>query len=299
MGAMGIDEHDVVALFLAERRAETTRAAYLRDLRAFFGAEAGAEEVEAFLSLPPRAVVKRLTQYKASLISRKLSENALNRYLASIRSFLRFAHRMERATTDGRGAVDGERVQGYRDTRGVGVEAMKALLALPGGDLAGLRDKAMLRLLLENGLRRNEVVTLDVEHFEPQESRVWVKGKGKGTQRVAISLSKAATRAVEEYLRLAGHKSGALFLNATGGRLSGAGLYQIVRGYGEQLGVKLSPHKLRHSAITAVLEMTSGDLRKGQKFSRHSSIQTLMVYDDARRNPASELAEGLSGLLGG
>jgi integrase/recombinase XerC len=294
---MPVDDHEVVALFLEGRRSEGTRSEYRRDLQAFLGKDASRDEVEAFLTAKPREIIRRLAQWKAELIARPVSEATLNRYLASLRSFLHFAYRMERSTIDGRGTVDGERVEGYRDTRGIGVEQMRKLLRLPGEGLLGSRDRAMLRVLLENGLRRNELATLDVEHFDREKREIRVKGKGKGTQRVLMRLSPAAAEAIQSYLDASGHQVGALFRNARGERLTTDGLYFLIREYGNQLGVSLSPHKLRHSCITAALNMTN-DVRAVQRLSRHANLSILAKYDDNRRDQAGEVSEGLSGLLG-
>ena len=58
----------------------------------------------------------------------------------------------------------------------------------------------------------------------------------------------------------------------------------------------MSPHRVRHSSITAALEATGGDVRRVQKLSRHSSLNTLMLYDDARKNHQREVTDLLVGL---
>jgi integrase/recombinase XerC len=59
----------------------------------------------------------------------------------------------------------------------------------------------------------------------------------------------------------------------------------------------MSSHRLRHSAITAALDATDGNVRKVQKLSRHAKIETLMIYDDARENAQGELSDLLSDAL--
>jgi integrase/recombinase XerC len=60
---------------------------------------------------------------------------------------------------------------------------------------------------------------------------------------------------------------------------------------------KLSPHRLRHSSITAALDATGGDVRKVQKLSRHADLNTLMIYDDNRRDEQGELSDILADLV--
>ena len=59
----------------------------------------------------------------------------------------------------------------------------------------------------------------------------------------------------------------------------------------------MSPHRIRHSAITTALDVTGGDVRRVQKLSRHSNLNTLMIYDDNRRNAQGEITALLDGLV--
>jgi integrase/recombinase XerC len=85
-----------------------------------------------------------------------------------------------------------------------------------------------------------------------------------------------------------------LFLNfdraGKGARLTGAGLYAMLKNLGASVGLVVRPHGLRHSAITAALDATGGDVRRVQRFSRHRDLRVLTVYDDARRDMAGEVA---------
>jgi integrase/recombinase XerC len=69
-----------------------------------------------------------------------------------------------------------------------------------------------------------------------------------------------------------------------GHRLIGDGIPKIVVCHSEKAGIKkqMSPHRIRHSAITAALDATDGDMRKIQKLSRYRNLNTLMIYDDNR-----------------
>jgi integrase/recombinase XerC len=296
---------DPVALLLADKRSPATRRAYAADLADFFGGPPHPAAVEAFVRQAPDAVAQQLAAYKGRLIARALSEATVNRRLSAVRSLLKFCHRLGYAQTDGRGLVDGEKSRAYRDTRGIGLAALGRLIQAPAAEgVAGLRDRALLRLLAENALRRAEVVGLDVADFQPAERRIMVRGKGRGTEQEPMTLSPAAAGALAAYLGAAGHTDGALFRNrdrrTAGGRLTTKSLRELVRRYGEQIGVAdLAPHKLRHSAITAALDLTGGDVRRVQKLSRHRRLETLLIYDDNRSDVAGELAGMLSGALGG
>ncbi len=64
-----------------------------------------------------------------------------------------------------------------------------------------------------------------------------------------------------------------------------------------KISKKLSPHRIRHSGITAALEATGGDVRKVQKLSRHANLNTLMIYDDNRQDVQGEISDLLADLV--
>lgn len=301
---------DVVALLLADKRSPATRRAYRQAIIHFFGRQPTPEDAQEFAALPTPAVALRLASYKARMITDGVSEATINLRLAAVRSLLKLCYRFGYSQTDGAGLVDGEKVRAYRDTRGIGLAEMRALIAAPGTNtIKGLRDTALLRLLLENALRRAEVVALDIGDLQREQQRLLIIGKGRGTQQEPVTLSSAAVEAIASYIEAGGHGAdpGApLFLNVDhrpstrGGRLTSDGIYSIVRTYGTLIGVPhLTPHKLRHSAITAFLDVSGGDVRRAQRLSRHVQIQTLMLYDDNRQDLQGEATRLLSGLLDG
>lgn len=297
--------HDPIAMLLADKRSPATRRAYEGDLRDFFGGAPVPDQVGAFLALPAPALALRLNQYKAGLLERGAAEATVNRRLAAVRSLLKFSHRLGLATTDGRGLVDAEKVKSYRDTRGVDVGTLKKLTKAPGTDtLRGKRDTALLRLLAENALRCAEVCGLDVADFYRNACRLMIRGKGRGTQKEPVTLSQGTVDAIAAYLEEAGHADGALFRNldrrpgCQGDRITTNGLRFIVGEYGRLAGVEgLTPHKLRHSAITAALDAHNGDVRKVQRLSRHAKLETLQRYDDNRADLQGEVTNTLARLL--
>ncbi len=171
------------------------------------------------------------------------------------------------------------------------------------------RDLALLGILIENALRRGEVCALDVGDFDSGARALWVRGKGRGGQKERITVSPDLAEKIAAYLALGGwgdDKSGALFRNLDprpdhrGARLTPDGLYSLVGAYGRAVGLtRLTPHQLRHSAITLALDATGGDVRRVQRLSRHRKLETLMIYDDNRADMQGEVSGLLSGLVGG
>jgi integrase/recombinase XerC len=313
---------NIIDLLLADKRSPQTRRAYSIDLKDFFttfngGAAPSPAAVQMFLSLPTPKIAESLAFYKSNLRDRGMAEASINRRLAAVKSLLKFGYRLGMCATDGRSLIDGERVQSYRDTRGIDLAHMKQLVAAPlqkhGPTPIALRDTAILLLLCENALRRAEVCKLNEEDLDERESTLRVFGKGKGTQSLKVTVSTVFIVAVKRYLETKQSTSKypfestfekPLFLNFSRNsgqgnkRLTADGLYKIVGQYGELLGVAdLTPHKLRHSAITAALDATGGDVRKVAKLSRHAKIETLLIYDDNRKNVQSEMTGLLSDLL--
>ena len=260
-------------LLLQDKRSPATRRAYKSDLIHFFGQDPAPDVVREFAGQAVPQLAQRMVLYREEMRVAGLAPATINRRLSAVKSLLKLCYRLGLAVTDGRGLVDGEKSKAYRDTRGTGVANLKALLALPDREtLKGLRDYAILRLLCDNALRRAEVCALNVGDFWPAEKRLSILGKGR-TEKEFVTLHPSSAEAVSTYLLAAGHWDGALFLTCdhrphmAGARLGATGLYDIIKTYGSQIGLKLTPHKLRHSAITAALDATGGDIRKVQKLS--------------------------------
>ncbi len=164
------------------------------------------------------------------------------------------------------------------------LEQVELLLQLP--DLSspyGLRDKAMLELMYATGLRISELGALSFEALYLEESFLRITGKG-GKERI-VPIGDTAIHHIREYVekgRTALGKKQAgnfLFLNRNGGQISRQGLWKIIKGYAAKLGISstLSPHTLRHSFATHLLEK-GADLRSIQMMLGHSSITTTEIY---------------------
>jgi integrase/recombinase XerC len=299
------NQRDLVAELLADKRSPNTRVAYERDLRDFFSVVAGAIAtpilVAEFLNLERFAAISLVLKYKAHLIDKGLAEATVNRRLAAVRSLVNYARKVglcQYSLED----IQGEKTKKYRDTSGVSAAQFKKVLATcDRSTLKGKRDYAILHLLWSNALRRNEVASLDIKHFESQ--TLAILGKGCGSQRDLISLSKSTADALIDWLnaRLSLDPNAPLFCslsyNKPGHRLTGEAIRQIVEDYCKKAGVtkKMSPHRVRHGSITHALDKSNGNVRAVQRLSRHAKLETVLLYDDNRQNMQGELTELLSG----
>ncbi|NES17921.1 MAG: tyrosine-type recombinase/integrase [Symploca sp. SIO3E6] len=304
-----IANRDLLAQLLSDKRSPHTRHAYAKDLKDFFrtiaDSEATPEMVTYFLQLERADAVTLVLRYKAMLIERGLKEATINRRLSAIKSLVKLARSAGKCdyTLE---EVKGEKVQVYRDTAGISRELYRKVLALPDRvELKGKRDYALLRLLWDNALRRGEIAKANIGDFDAETKTLKIRGKGKGTVFEVIDLSLTTTEAIRDWLlaRRELNTSAPLFISVDpvkkGNRITGAGIYWIVQQYCRAAGVskQMSPHRIRHSSITAALDATNGNVRKVQKLSRHAQIDTLMVYDDNRSKDQLEISTLLADMV--
>jgi integrase/recombinase XerC len=302
-----VAERDLLAELLADKRSANTRRAYEKDLKDFFKnispQDISPQLVAEFLKLERYTAIALVLQYKAMLIEKGLAEATVNRRLAAIKSLVRYAQTVGRCQWSLE-EVSGEKVQSYRDTSGVPPEEFGKLLAgCDRASVAGARDYAILRLLWDNVLRRDEVSKLTLSDFSPELRTLKILGKGRGTQAETVSLSLATTEAIEAWLGVRPQtESPALFLTldrvTKGRKLSGNAIYDLVVRRSQEAGVKhLSPHRCRHSGITAYLDASNGDIRGAQKLGRHANPATTMRYDDNRKNAQKQATDMLADLI--
>lgn len=163
------------------------------------------------------------------------------------------------------------------------VERLLEAASLGDGPLP-LRDRALLEVLYGTGARISEAVGLDVDDLDLEEGVVRLLGKG-GKERV-VPLGSYATKAVQAWtvrgrpaLAAAGRGTPALFLGVRGARLSRQSAWAVLRACAERAGLSghLSPHTLRHSFATHLLE-GGADVRVVQELLGHASVTTTQIY---------------------
>ncbi len=169
-------------------------------------------------------------------------------------------------------------------------DEVAALLAAPAtNEPVGLRDRAMLEFLYATGARISEACGLSLSDFDHEEHLVRLLGKGS-KERI-VPYGRYAAAALAEWLGPSGRPhlepqhwarrsdTEAVFLNLRGARLSRQAAWALVKKYGDRIGFghKLSPHVLRHSCATHLLDH-GADLRIVQELLGHASISTTQVY---------------------
>jgi integrase/recombinase XerC len=286
----------LVEAFLAGRSPQTVRAyaGDLADFAGFVGAATVAAAAGRLLSSTAGQANALVLSYRADLLGRGLSPATINRRLAALRSMSKVARLLGLVSWSVE--VEAVRSEPYRDTRGPGRDGFRRLLAMLADrhDAKAVRDRALLRLLFDLGLRRAEAVGIDLADLDRESGTVAVLGKGR-TQKVALTLPAPTQEALNAWLAIRGTTPGPLFhrLDRAGkgkGRLTGGGVYDIIISLGRQVGLRVRPHGLRHASITEALDLTGGDVRAVQRFSRHRDVRVLARYDDNRTDLAGDVA---------
>ena len=274
---------DYLAHLAVERGvAANTLAAYGRDLRRYL---VHLGEVDRLGDVSEAQVAGFLAALREGDADHPpLSASSAARAVVAVRGLHRFAAR------DGLVAADVARAvrppaPPRRLPKAISVDDVERLLEAAGfdGTPLALRDRALLEVLYGTGARISEAVGLDVDDLHDRDAVV-LRGKG-GKERV-VPVGSYARKAVDDYLVRArpalaagGRGTPRLFLNARGGALSRQSAWTILRVAAERAGLatEISPHTLRHSYATHLLD-GGADVRVVQELLGHASVSTTQVY---------------------
>lgn len=255
-----------------------TIRAYGRDLNAL------ADTLEEQGITDPKRIGPDAVELHAVRLSKRgLSATSRARMLSAIRHFHRFLEREGLGSTDAVERLVRPKI-GRRMPNVLSLAQVESLLEAPEkGTPLGLRDRAMLELAYGAGLRVSELCGLRVDSLLLDQELVSITGKG-GKQRV-VPFGRAALRALAAYLDhgrpylLRGRVSPFVFINIRGGVISRVGFFKRLKEHARTAGIarKVSPHVLRHSFATHLLE-GGADLRLVQELLGHADIATTQVY---------------------
>jgi integrase/recombinase XerD len=264
-------------------RSANTLAAYRRDIQGYWSWLLGHQ---ATLQTVDRAA---LDSFVGERRAGGGAPSSIARQIAAIRMLHRFlaeeGFRRDDPTAD---------IEGIRVPAGIphplSEDEVTMLLAAPAtNDPVGLRDRALLELLYATGARISEACGLSLGDFDHSEQLVRLLGKGS-KERI-VPYGRHAAAALAEWLGPSGRPhmepqrwarrgdAEAVFLNVRGARLTRQAAWAMVKKYGDRVGLghKLSPHVLRHSCATHLLDH-GADLRIVQELLGHASISTTQIY---------------------
>jgi integrase/recombinase XerD len=270
-------------LAVEKGRSANTLAAYRRDLAAY-------AEFLAARRLQLDEVTDRVVEdYLAFLRASGKAPASVARALVAVRSLHRFCEDEGWAPTNPAEDVERPRVpSGLPKALSEG-EVLTLLAAVTGEDAMARRDRAILEVLYGCGLRVGELVGLSLTDLDLDAGLL--RAFGKGAKERVVPVGRLAREALRAWLELSGRgaliperwarrtDAEAVFLNARGGRLSRQGAWGVVRHHGDKVGLghRLTPHVLRHSCATHMLDH-GADIRVVQELLGHASISTTQVY---------------------
>ncbi len=257
---------------------EHTSSAYLIDLNGldrFFG-EKGFSGPAAFNRHDARTFLLELEEGG-------LSRKSIARKISCFRSFYSYLIKKKIVKNNPWTAVSlpklGKKLPGF-----LYPEEIELLLESPDmKSPSGLRDKAILETLYASGMRVSELVKLNISDVDKDDGEILVSGKGSKERIVLIGSS--AITAMKDYIKYGrpklSPKAGgrALFLGRTGGRLTSRSIERMIQKHLKRAGIskKITPHSLRHSFATHMLER-GADLRTVQELLGHASLSTTQIY---------------------
>ncbi|WP_311523166.1 tyrosine recombinase XerC [uncultured Corynebacterium sp.] len=267
------DFADYASLVLG--RSPNTVKGYVSDLATLAGY---ADTFDAF-------TLEALRTWLADALTAGRSRATLARRTAAARAFSTWAYRQGYIDHDAAARLKAPKVnralpnvvRGERAT-----ELVEADTADDAHPAEHLRDRAMLELLYATGMRVGELTGLNLADIDLARGLARVTGKGN-KQRV-VPFGREATLALNEWLEFGrselanGKAEDAVFVGSRGGRIDQRQVRRIVERAGQRAGVSdISPHTLRHTAATHMLE-GGADLRVVQEMLGHSSLQTTQIY---------------------
>lgn len=263
---------------------ENTLVAYRNDLTQFL------EVLEA--RIPPPTGWSQVSRdavisYLSQLRERGYASSTVARKVAALKSFFHFLAAERVIGEDPTSALDSPKVK-KRLPRTLAGEDVERLLAAPmrGSGPKAQRDTALLELLYATGVRVTELVTLGVDDVNLVAGLVRVR-HGKGDKERIVPIHQRAVQCLRDYVekgRPALIKSGgdtaALFLNHRGQQLTRQGAWLIIKEHAQAAGIQttVTPHMLRHSFATHMLESQKATLADVQHFLGHANISTTQIY---------------------
>jgi len=224
-----------------------------------------------------------LRQYIAHLIKLKKGKSSIARKLSAIRTFFKYLNREGILTNNPARLVATPRRE-KRLPAVLTADDAQRLMNAPGKQKAGdadalLRDRAVLETLYSTGIRASELIGINKNDIDRNDHLIRIRGKGRKERIVPIGIH--AIAAIDAYLHQTSKTAdaAAVFIGPSGKRLTARTVQRILENYRKLLGLsqKASPHTLRHSFATHMLE-SGADLRAIQELLGHASLSTTQRY---------------------
>ena len=272
-------------LKVERRLSANTLEAYGKDLSRFTSVLGG---------IAPEDLTREHFETYITSIAADLSPRSVSRNISAVRTFFKFLVSENIVKTNPLRLFDGPHF-GRSLPKFLSIEEVDRLLGCPNSvSPKGLRDKAMFELLYATGLRVSELITIKITQVNLE--RGFVRIMGKGSKERVVPMGDKAINAIKDYLKSGRGKfvktktESFLFLNNNGTAMTRQGFWKNIRDYGVMSGIstKISPHVLRHSFATHLLE-GGADLRAVQMMLGHADITTTQIYTHVSRKRLIDL----------
>lgn len=276
-----LSENYIHYLSIEKGLANNSIEAYLRDISRFFMFIN--DELKMDVSQIESISKEHLLKYFKQINIEGLSKRTQARYIASLKSYFRFLIREAVIKKDPTDIIDtpkkDKKLPDY-----LSIDEIERLLqSIDVTTTLGYRDRTMLEITYGAGLRVSELLSLKTEDINLELG--FIRCYGKGNKERIIPIGEIALDFLNIYLAnirpkiQKNIKTKELFLNSRGKSMSRQGFFKILLNYGNKAGIKkhLSPHTLRHSFATHLLE-NGADLRSVQEMLGHSDISTTEIY---------------------
>jgi integrase/recombinase XerC len=240
---------------------------------------------------------ENIREYLSYLYRQKVKKVTVNRKVSSLRAFYKYVLRTGKIKNNPAEMIQTLKTEKYMPIFLSVDEMFELLKAQDESSVLSLRNRAMLEIFYSSGLRLSELAGLDLIDLDFNQKLIKVRGKGRKERIVPVG--GPALKAVQEYLGKIGEirkdTSGdifkkPLFLNARGERITTRSIARIVNEITSKSGIgrKISPHALRHSFATHLLN-AGADLRSIQELLGHESLSTTQKYTAVNINRMMEI----------
>jgi integrase/recombinase XerC len=273
-----------------------TQKAYIADLRDFINflqSNGFIKKKDDVTSVESEAI----RAYLGYLYRQKVKKVTVNRKVSSLRAFYKYLLRNGKIKKNPANMIQAPKTEKYMPTFLSVDETFELLNAAGQESTLDLRSRAMMELFYSSGLRLSELAGLNIMDIDFNQQLIKVRGKGKKERIVPVG--KTALQAVKEYLENTSELRRSfdtdvfrnpLFLNARGKRITTRSIARIVDEATSKSGIgrKISPHALRHSFATHLLN-AGADLRSIQELLGHKSLSTTQKYTAVNINRMMEV----------
>ena len=231
------------------------------------------------------------------LASNNISASSITRKIASIKGFFKYVSANREIKANPALAINSPKLP-KRLPKVITFEEIKKLL----NNRLTVKEKAVFELLYATGLRVSELVNLEIKIVDFKNNLI--KTTGKGSKERFVPVGKKAKAALNEYLKQrelilktkfgSNHKENAIFINDNGKKITRQWVYNFIKKQGETIHKQISPHTIRHSFATHLLE-NGADLRAVQELLGHSSVVTTQLYTHISKKRLKEIYFQING----